>query len=195
MVITTRTTKRAAAPSTSGAAGGAGGSSNNKKKKTCDSKQPHVKDAGTVCSEDIASFVLEFLCNVSLARFTATDKTHRALLNPEVIRRKAKFQEIEDQVKQLVGYQGEEPSFYIRCNVERALKLCRAAKILISWGRFPPPFFKAEAAKFVPPSPDGPSRSPLCILPTIFYLSKAGRCLYEPSLQLDVGSGGPWIQQ
>jgi hypothetical protein len=128
------------------------------------------------------SHLVEFLDTVSLAHFTATCKEYRPLLDLEVARRKAKIQEYEERVKQLIGCEDEEPEFYVRANVEAAEKLCKAIMQLIRCG----PFFRDERAKFVPPprtpgsldEDDGqnPRSQQHCLLmlPTILYLPTTG---------------------
>jgi hypothetical protein len=138
------------------------------------------------------SHLVEFLDTVSLVRFTATSKEYRPLLDLEVARRKAKIQEYEERVKQLIGCEGEEPEFYVRANVEAAEKLCQAAMNLIRCG----PFFRDERAKIVPPPRTGsldeddgehPRSQQLCLLmlPTILYLPRAGEPVHADREAID----------
>jgi hypothetical protein len=132
------------------------------------------------------SHLVQFLDTVSVARFTATSKECRPLLDLEVARRKAKIHEYEERVKQLIGCEGEEPEFYVRANVEAAIKLCQAARDLSSVG----PFFRDERAKFLPPrvgSLDAGEhpRSPLLMLPTILYLPETGEPVHPGRDALD----------
>jgi hypothetical protein len=134
--------------------------------------------------------LVEFLDTVSLAHFTATCKEYRPLLDLEVARRKAKIQEYEVRVKQLIGCAGEEPEFYVRADVEAAEKLCKAVMHLITCG----PFFRDERAKFVPPPrtdifDDGedPRSQQHCLLmlPTNFYLPKTGEPVHPGREAID----------
>jgi hypothetical protein len=135
--------------------------------------------------------LVEFLDTVSLAHFTATCKEHRPLLDLEVHRRKAKIQEYEERVKELIGCQGEEPpEFYVRADVEAAEKLCQAAMRLIGCG----PFFRDERAKFVPPPRTGilgdgehPRSQQHCLLmlPAILYLPKTGEPVHPDREAID----------
>jgi hypothetical protein len=135
---------------------------------------------------------VEFLDTVSLAHFTATCKEYRPLLDLEVARRKAKIQEYEERVKQLIGCEGEEPEFYFRANVEAAEKLCQAAMHLIKCG----PFFRNERAKLVPPrtgsldagrNGEYPRYQQHCLLmlPTVLYLPRTGEPVHPGREAID----------
>jgi hypothetical protein len=151
-------------------------------------RSSHRRAALAIASEKAfvaaGSHLVEFLDTVSLARFTATSKEYRPLLDLEVARRKAKIQEYEERVKQLIGCEGEEPESYVRASVEAAKKLCQAAMHLVRCG----PFFLDQRAKFVPPrtaSLDGEHRSPLSMLPTILYLPKTGEPVHPDKGAID----------
>jgi hypothetical protein len=140
------------------------------------------------------SHLVEFLDTVSLAHFTATCKECRSLLDLEVARRKAKIQEYEERVKQLIGCEGEEPEAYVCANVEAVEKLCKAAMHLIKCG----PFFRNERAKLVPrPRTAGsldagrngehPRSQQHCLLmlPTILCLPRTGEPIHPGREAID----------